>query len=67
MTKADRIRSMSDLEMAIFFTMMLSRHQKDILQDLANKGVKIAIIETPTITAAHILRNLKQPVEGEWP
>ena len=69
MTNADKIRAMSDDDLAALLTALMSRQRASIIKKLQDKGValNVEIVEMPLLTKAAHLEWLKEPAEDEKP
>ena len=69
MTNADKIRSMSDEELADFLTGLLLHHRAEVIKKLQDRGIatNISVIEMPMLAKADMLRLMKAPVGEEQP
>ena len=63
MTVADVIRSMTDLELADFLSMIISERDSVMSEKLAEQGVPHSLIEMPTLSVLHQLKFLQRPAE----
>ena len=63
MTNADKIRAMSDEELAALITAIMSRQRTIIMQGLQAAGVadNIGVMEIPAMTMAAHLKWLREP------
>ena len=63
MTNADKIRAMSDEQLAALITAIMSRQRATIMQQLQAAGVadNISVVEMPTMTMAAHLAWLREP------
>ena len=64
MTIADRIRGMTDEELATFLTAILSERDRIISKQFAEKGVPNTLVEVPIVSYARHLEYLRSPWEG---
>lgn len=62
-TNADRIRAMSDEELAELFGAVIREREIILLQKLREQGVEASIVEMPELTFNAHLKWLKQPAE----
>ena len=62
-TNADRIRDMSDYELAELFGAIIREREIILLRELREKGVEASIVEMPELTFNAHLEWLQQPVE----
>ena len=62
-THADRIRSMSDEELAELFGAIIREREIVLLQKLREQGVEASIVEMPELTFNSHLEWLKQPAD----
>ena len=62
-TNADRIRAMSDEELAELLQGIL--HERDVIicEKLSNQGIEISLVEAPDVSFMAHLEWLKQPVD----
>ena len=66
MTNADRIRSMSDEELAEFLEAIISQRQQTILENLNGVGIDdVKLVEFPTAAKQFWLEWLKEEVKRE--
>lgn len=65
MTLADKIRSMTDPELADFITDIILNVRYMTAQKLEKNGIKITILDIPYMTKAAVLENLKKTVEED--
>lgn len=65
-TNADRIRAMSDEELADMIVMLMSKQRAMILESPHKRGVisDVTIVESPVMAKAAHLKWLRSPVEG---
>ena len=66
-TNADKFRSMTDEELADFFTKLASRQRNAILKQLHEKGLipEVYVFEIPALEKVAHLKWLREPVEEE--
>ena len=62
-TNADRIRSMTDEELAELFCMIISEREKIVVEELSAKGVECTLVEYPILSTIAYLEWLQQPAE----
>lgn len=61
-TKADRIRGMSDEDLALMFTTIVSEVQDDIITDLTKKlGISVSLVHYPIADFGSQLDFLRRP------
>lgn len=67
MTNADRIRSMTDEELARFINALVSRGRNQTMNKLVQSGAvpNMNIVEVPMLAIAEHLRWLRKPIEEE--
>ena len=64
MTHGDRIRTMSDVELATLMSKLAQLQRSEMVAKLREKGVNIEVIETPLFSMAAHLKWLKEQEEG---
>lgn len=64
MTNADKIRAMTDEQLAQFIAALLSNHRAMTIKSLQALGIaqNISLVEAPMLAAAGHLKWLKEPV-----
>lgn len=63
MTVADWIRSMTDEELAVFITALLSARDHAMSEKLDALGIPNSLIEIPEVSYLRHLKYLQQPME----
>lgn len=62
-TNADRIRAMSDEELAELFGAIIHERDVIVIEKLNRQGIEASLVEVPDITLKAHLEWLKQPAE----
>lgn len=67
MTNGDRIRSMTDEELARFINALVSRGRNQTMSKMVQSGAvpNMNIVEVPMLAIAEHLRWLRKPIEEE--
>lgn len=65
MTVADWIRSMTDEELAAFFTALISERDHVMSEKLDAQGIPNSLIEIPELSVLNHLKYLQSEMEGE--
>lgn len=64
MTNGDKIRSMSDEELATLISGIMASQRAEMIARLRMQGVIVEAIEAPLLSAAAHLKWLREPAEG---
>ena len=62
-TNADRIRAMSDEELAELFQSIIHEGDVTMIEKLKNQGIEASLVEAPVLSVKAHLEWLKQPAE----
>lgn len=64
MTNADKIRSMSDEELADFLTGLLLHHRAEVIKKLQDHGIatNIITVDMPMLAKTEMLKLMREPL-----